>query len=249
MGAKGRIRGSFFFLAGLFHVAAVFFFCAAAGVFFSCAGTEEARPPSLSVPAPPPRSLPPLTVLDYQNREAGPLEPWLRSYLSGGIAACESLEAYRGSYLFVARVYSLDREVVTQWLEHFSPEQDFARLAAERIRLRMDRMDRDPAVSSGEKYGPYFEQTLRAAYGFSWRGSRRAGGGWVRGTVSGEDREWGRFPPEPLYWGFVLMAIPRDTLEVQISGLLAGVEQSLAGKREGREYRGAFENLKERFFE
>ncbi|GHV85181.1 hypothetical protein AGMMS50230_07890 [Spirochaetia bacterium] len=195
-------------------------------------------PPVLTVPA--------LRIQDYKNRE-GPMAPWLHSYLEGGLSAAELLPPYKGLYLFVARIYSFDQAVVSQWLEHFSPERDFSRLVSERIRARLEE------VPPAEQYGAYYDETVKAAYLFSFRGVRRLDDSWVQGTVSAADSP--RFPAEPMYWGFILMSIPKDTLEIQVSGLLDDVENSIErehGRRAreaSREHRTAFANVKEQFFE
>ncbi|MDR2551908.1 MAG: hypothetical protein LBD31_01905 [Treponema sp.] len=202
----------------------------------SCQGPEPVRdaPPAEKLPPPAaPRKLPPaLRIRDYKNRDSGAaLALWLRTYLNGGIGEAESLGAYRDSYLFIAGMYNSSRTAVDQWLRSFSAARDFSRLAAERIRFRLDR---DADLRPGDFYGPNYELAVKAAYRASFRGARMEDSSWV---LSGDGKE-------DLYWGFVLLSIPREVLEPQVSGLLDGISTG-----RNREQTAAFNNVKERFFE
>jgi hypothetical protein len=212
-------------------------------LLFSCSVIELANndAPETRIPSslPPPRTSPDLRIQDYKNREAGAvLAPWLRSYLNNGIAAAESINAYRNSYLFIAQIRSTNVQVVNQWIRNFSPDRDFSRLAADRIRARLER---DLSLSPDEYYGPYYEKTVKAAYQTSFWGARRQDDCWVLGTelhIAGGT---------PVYWGFILLSIPRDTLEIQINELLKGIEDS--GKKAVKDQDSAFEDMRDHFFE
>jgi hypothetical protein len=210
-------------------------------ILFSCSVLEPVVPPVSPIPSsiPPQRQIPDLRIQDYKNRDAGAaLAPWLRSYLNNGIAAIESLAAYRTSYLFVARVRSTNIRVVNQWIDNFSADHDFSRLAVDRIRARLER---DLSVGPDDFYGPYYEKTIKAAYGRSFFGGRRLDDSWVLGT---EQREGA----SPLYWGFILVGIPKDTLEIQVNELLKEVGNS-GGKEATHDQGSAFEDVAEQFFE
>ena len=231
----------------------IFLFCVLSGIFFSCSGSKLLREaPPRQTPFSPAVSetIPVLRILDYKNRNEGaPLAPWFRSYLGNGIAGVESLEAYKNTYVFVARIHSARRLVVTQWFENFSPERDFSRLIAERIRTRLDR---GLTIDPNEVYGPVYQSLVKAAYRTSFWGGQRDDDSWVRGlqTVRNEGGafENGTFgeAEAPQYWGFVLVSIPKDTLEIQISALLQSTK-GIGGA--SREQIAAFDQVKERFFD
>jgi hypothetical protein len=210
-------------------------------LLFSCSILEPVVPPESPIPAsiPPQRQIPDLRIQDYKNRDAGAaLAPWLRSYLNNGIAAVESLDAYRSSYLFVAQVRSTNARVVNQWIRNFSPEHDFSRLAVDRIRARLER---DLSLGPDEYYGPNYEKAVRAAYKTSFFGARRQDDTWVLGTDLQSAGE-----ASPVYWGFILLSIPRDTLEIQINEVHKGIENS--GRKATKDQNSAFQEVRDHFF-
>jgi len=223
------------------------------GIFFSCAGSKELRAaPPRETPFSPVSSetIPALRILDYKNREEGaPLASWLRAYLQDGIAGVESLAPYSDSYIFVARIYSANRLVINQWLASFSPERDFSRLVAERIRIRLERgLSIDPI----DVYGRAYEGFVKEAYRTSFWGGQRNDDFWVRGLQINrngaetlENEGFGE-AEAPRFWGFIMVSIPKDTLEIQISTLL---QAARGGSGASREQNAAFDHVKEHFFE
>ena len=213
----------------------------------SCPGSGRARgtvPPEIQLDLPPGREPPALQIIRYKNQENGSaLAPWLRSFLESGIAGPESLVSYQGSYLFIASARNQRQPVITQWIENYSPDREFSRLAAERIQ---DRLGKDlPGKPPDIVYGSNYERAIKAAYGTTFWGSRRIDDSWVLGVSAVQN---GDEPNQPVYWGFILISIPRDTLEIQISDLLSKISGSGRG-RTAREQNAAFDQVREHFFE
>jgi len=223
------------------------------GFFFSCAGSKRLRAPApRETPFSPASSenIPALRILDYKNRDDGaPQALWFRSYLQDGIAGVEALTPYRNSYVFVARIYSTNRQVINQWFRSFSPERDFSRLVAERIRVRLERgLSIDPI----DVYGPSYESLVKEAYRTTFWGGQRNDDFWVRGlqmnrdeTETLENEVFGE-AETPRFWGFILVSIPKDSLEIQISTLLHAAR---GGNGASREQNVAFDQVKEHFFD
>jgi hypothetical protein len=205
------------------------------------AGIPEAGRP----PLPPRKAVPELRIADYKNRANGAaLAPWLQAYLRNGIAGAESLEAYRGAYLFVASVHSHSLAVINQWVGNFSPDQDFSRLAAERIRARLER-----GISGfpEDVYGQNYQQAVRAVYRTVFWGARKENDSWILGTSPAVSGDTPSSPP--LYRGFILVSIPRDSLEIQVNELLSELPGSGKKGELARDQDDAFEEVKEKFFE
>ncbi|MDR1307508.1 MAG: hypothetical protein LBK74_08040 [Treponema sp.] len=216
-----------------------------AAFFLSCSVLEnvhnelKAAPPEQTIPPsmPPEEAVPSLRILDYKNRETGAaLAPWLRAYLSGGVPGAEALDPYRGSYLFVSMIRSSEQAVIGQWVKNFSVDQDFSRLAAARIRARLDK--ELGSQGPNEYYGPSYDDAVRSAYRRVFWGARRENDSWILGSSAEEN------PGAAEYWGFILVSIPRDSLEIQIHELLAGVSVSKL-----KEQHEAFDTMREYFFE
>jgi hypothetical protein len=221
---------------------------------------NDVVPSDIHFDLPPKREQPDLRILNHKNRDAGAaLAPWLREYLENGIAGAESLADYSGSYLFIASIRSARLEVLNQWMQNYSLERDFSRLVAGRIQ---DRLDRDLSNPPDMVYGPHYERAIKAAYGNVFWGSRRLDDTWILGVsvIIDEDAE----PAGPMYWGFILIEVPRETLDIQITGLLATISASddsqnlPAGRRRRaaahqwtptREQNAAYNRVKELFLE
>ncbi|MDR0598485.1 MAG: hypothetical protein LBG84_00170 [Treponema sp.] len=201
-------------------------------------------PPEIAEPLPPQKTIPRPRIRNYKNREYGAaLAPWIRTYLDRGIEGLEALGAYQGSYLFVAQVHNANRAVINQWIRNFHAEQDFSRLAAERIRARLERdaLERDKGVKPDAFYGPLYEQTIKAAYRTVFWGARKEDDTWIFGG-EGESAE---------YWGFILLSVSREELELQVNRVLNGVKNAVPDKdrQAGREQAAAFNTVTGRFFE
>jgi hypothetical protein len=212
-------------------------------LFFSCAGSKKFDPsPSRHTPFSPviKETIPDLRILDYKNKgEGAQLVTWLRSYFKNGTAEVETLPSYRDSYLFIAGIYSGNLTVVQQWAKNFSAERDISRMVAQRIRIRLDR---DMVIEPNEWYGPAYDSLISAAYRTSFWGGQRIDDSWVRGveTIQNQDEEI----QNERYWGFILAAIPKDTLEIQISALLQRIRGTGSKEQNAR-----FEEIKGHFFD
>jgi len=177
--------------------------------------------------------------------EGAALGSWVRRYLENGIANLESLPAYRGSYLFISSVRAAKKPVIDQWAINYAPDRDFPRLVAERIRKRLERdlSSKPPDIV----YGPYYEKAIKSAYQYAFWGSLRLDDTWVLGREAVQEE--GEAPKETLFWGFILLSIPRETLEIQVSELLSKIVPGTTPRTATKEQAAAFEYVKEHFFE
>ena len=218
---------------------------------FSCSNREVIRDSAvldIQFDLPPRQETPVLRVLDYQNSNEGRVLPvWLRRYLENGIAGPESMAVYQGSYLFIASIHSVRQPVITQWLANYHPERDFSRLAAQRIqkRFELNLTDKPPDMV----YGPNYEKAIKAAFGHMFWGAQRLDDSWILALPAVQDEVAG--PEQPQYWGFILVSIPRETLEIQVNELLSKVSNSKTkgGRTATKEQNAAFDHVKDRFFD
>ncbi|MCL1815126.1 MAG: hypothetical protein FWG27_04840 [Treponema sp.] len=217
---------------------------------FSCSEPDRERDtpvPKIQFDPPPAREQRVFQILDHKKQdEEAVMAPWFQSYLENGISGPESMADYQGSYLFVASIRSTNLTVIDQWLRIFSSERDFSRLAAERIQHRLNRVSGNPP---DVVYGSNYTRAVKAAHENVFWGTLRVDDTWVFGSpvVTDEDAEL----QKPLYWGFILVSIPRETLEIQVLELLAKITTSPAGRGRmaTREQNAAFNQVRERFFE
>jgi len=221
---------------------------------FSCSRPERVKNApvrEIQYDLPPQNEPPVLRILNYKNKgEGAALASWLRSYLGNGISGPESLISYRGFYLFIASTRSVNLSVINQWIRNYSYERDFSRLAAKRIqdRLNMGLPGRPPDMV----YGPNYAKAVKAAYDNVFWGSLRLDDTWVLGVKEEKkDDEETAESERPMYWAFVLVSIPRETLEIQVVELLSKITNSATGggRRATKEQNAAFDRVKENFFE
>jgi hypothetical protein len=242
----------------------------AAALCAFCAGCAG-LPPQTAAPTPRPSALaaPPsdpvyayrsdnrlyFRILDYQDKAQGAAIPWwLDLFFEKGVRAVEA--AMPGRYVFIASNGGSNFGALSLWAEFFSPEQDFARLAARRIETRFARASADP----GREFGPYFEALVRAASDADWRGAAEAGRFWLRRRFvdsggADTDRETWNY--------YILLTIGKVEFAAQVEAILAGVpgavlaaaagnEGESAARRPSREQRGqlsAFSRACRRFFD
>jgi hypothetical protein len=212
-------------------------------LLFSCGSSKKfTSEPVRTTPFSPvvKETIPVLRILDYKNKDEGAQQPpWLRSYFNNGSAGVEALPVYKDSYVFIAGIFSTNLTVIHHWAKNFSVERDFSRMVAQRIRVRLDR---DLEIEPNEWYGPAYESVISAAYRTSFWGGQRVDDAWVRGTqtIQNQDEEI----QNTQYWGFILASIPKDTLEIQISGLL----QKIRGTG-SKDQNACFEEIKGHFFD
>jgi hypothetical protein len=160
------------------------------------------------------------TITDFRGKDSGGAIPaWAFLYLEGGNTAVETLPEFQDRYVFVSMNEGLNFNALEQWLEGFSPEQDFARLAAVRMEKRLL-----SAVTGfpDDEYGSYFETLIRAASDADWEGPRREDDIWIKrrffSLTEDETRE---------SWAFlILTAIKKDVLVPRINTLLKNTKPS-----------------------
>jgi hypothetical protein len=223
----------------------IFFF------LFSCSNKEQVRgiPESdILNTLPPKQEIPILRILDYKNKiEGAVVSLWLRKYLENGIAEVEILDVYRGSYLFISSIRSVRLPVINQWMLNYKPEKNFSRLVAERIQKRLEKDL--PGRPPDKVYGPNYSKAVKSAYQNVFWGSMQLDDIWAFAIRTIQDEDAG--PERPYYWGFILVGIPREMLEIQVNELLSKVPGS-AGK-EGwaatKEQNAAFDHVRGHFFE
>ena len=217
---------------------------------FSCANKAVnwySENSDIELELPPKQEIPVLEIQDYKNSsQRTSLPAWLRGYLENGIEGSESLAEYSGSYLFIASIHSANPAVIQQWVQNYYPDRDFSRLAALRIQRRFER---DLSSRPPDKvYGPNYEKAIKAVHQNLFWGAMRLDDSWVLGIpLTPEDER----PKDAHYWGFILVSIPRETLEIQVAELLSKVTNSTTsgGRPATREQNAAFESIKGNFFE
>lgn len=117
------------------------------------------------------------TIENYKGKEnGGGIPEWVNLFLEDGARGVETLDAYKGSYVFVSRNVGNNFKALSQWSQAFSPELDFPRLAAARIEARFIKAVPFP----DNEYGSFYEALVRAASDAYWTGAVRVDDFWFQ---------------------------------------------------------------------
>jgi hypothetical protein len=194
---------------------------------FLCSGCVGAPAKNSSAPAESPsESAAPLSwrLIGFKgesaayNEKGGAIPPWVAAWLEGGGAAVETLEEYQDYYVFIAVNSGVNFNALEQWQEGFSPELDFARLAAARIENRfLGAVQTHP----DNDYGSFFETIIRAASDTEWKGMVREADFWIKREFPDADG----VETDRESWDFlILITVEKDTFAAQFNTLMGNTK-------------------------
>ena len=156
-------------------------------------------------------------ILDHKNPDED-VPVWVYFFLRGNVSSIERTGAYPDQYAFVSANYGTNVSALRQWEAAFSPELDFARLAAARIEKRFSAIaEKYP----DDEYGSFYEAMIRTAHDAQWEGAEIREKYWVsRSFPDPEDPDL-----ETARYDFlILVTIGKTNLDRQIRTLLAGIK-------------------------
>ena len=182
-------------------------------------------------------------ILDYRDKASGGDIPlWLSYYLDRGIPAVERLREFEAYYVFVSMNSGANLAALEQWNAGFSPDLDFARLAAARIEKRFFEA---ATAYPDDEYGSFFIALIRSASDALWEGAVRGSDFWLLRNYSDADAD-GAAVSQESYDYFILVKVEKNRLVPQIRALLQNVqpEEPLSANQTA-----AVNRVRERFFE
>jgi hypothetical protein len=179
----------------------------------------------------------PYVITDFKNKvRGGNIPRWVGLWLDSGIHEVEAM--YQDRYVFIGLNEGNNLRALNLWLDGFSPELDFPRLAAARIEARFSRSVPLP----DDEYGAFFIDLIRAASDAPWIGAQREDDFWIlKKYLPGDDE------PENENWEFfVLVTIEKNLFTSQLDSLFKNIKPSPSPSR----YQAnAAKRVKEHFFE
>ncbi|MCL2007313.1 MAG: hypothetical protein FWG77_04435 [Treponema sp.] len=193
----------------------IFFFAALViTVFSSCQSGPERNILGLPTVTNPDEIRRPYTIIDHKNRAVGGSIPaWVDLWLDSGLQDIEELPPFNNRYVFIGRNEGVHLNPLNLWMEGFSPELDFPRLAAARIERRFS----SEAGHPDHEYGSFYEALIKAASDAPWIGATKADDFWIRRRyIPDEDNN-----EELETWEFIiLLTIDRDLFASQFQDIL-----------------------------
>jgi hypothetical protein len=210
--------------------------------FSGCAGFQgKPRPVGPLIEEIPPELNLSWEILDYRDKDSGGDIPlWLSSYLEGGIPAVEKQKEYENYYVFISMNSGSNLGALEQWNIGFSPNTDFARLAADRIERRFLKA---AGTYPDDEYGSFFLALIRAASDALWQGVVRDSDFWLLLHSPEAD---GAAQSRETYNYFILVKGQKALLVPQIRALIQDVKPD---DPLSTEQNAAINRVRERFFE
>ena len=189
-----------------------------AALFFSCRSEPDMRILITPETMDDPRILRPFVITDHKNMASGGRMPeWVELWLNSSIQDVEALNAYNGRYVFISRNEGLQLNPLHLWMEGFSPEFDFPRLAAARIERRFA----SEATLPDNDFGAYYETLIRAASDAPWTGAVKTDDFWIRRLYPYNEEE---NIEELETWEFIiLLTIEKDSFASQLDEIFEGI--------------------------
>ena len=155
-------------------------------------------------------------ILDYKNKIRGePLPEWVSRWLDSDVHGVEAQSSYDGRFVFVHRNEGNSFNALTLWVENFSPERDFPRMAASRIEARFS----SSVVYPDEEYGDFFEILIRAASDAAWTGAVKEDDFWLHKKYLPHEGEPERESREFL----ILVTIEKPRFTTQLNAIFQTV--------------------------
>ena len=190
----------------------------------------------------------PFVITDFMHKaEEHPMPAWVEYWLEGGVSAIEASGLYGNRHAFVSRNEGTSFNALNQWVQWFSPNLDFPRLAAARIEARfLHGVTRPDSV-----YGDFFVALIRAASDAPWAGAVKEEYFWIRRQfVPPDDEFWeasaaASFVEED--WEFlILVTIDEGLFASQLDEVFRSVRPRT---QPNRQQIAAANSVVERFFE
>jgi len=178
-------------------------------------------------------------ITEHRNTAGGAEMPdWVIAYIDGGLAGVEALPAYQGHYAFIAKTEGNNFTALNHWMEGFSPELDFPRLAAARVEARFF----SAAPLPDQEYGPYYEALVPTAFDFPWAGAIMRNDFWIRKSYFPAAGEAAKET-----WEFmILLTIDKMSFSAQLQSVFGRVKPTPSPSRDQM---SAVNRVKDRFFE
>jgi hypothetical protein len=175
---------------------------------------------------------------------------WLRSYLDKGIQGIESLDTYRGKYVFVGENRGNNINALQQWADGFTAAQDLPRLIVQRVEKRLVT---SATLYPDDEYGEYFAYLIKKISDGEYPGADKEQTFWIRqkkipGKV--ENDEYSETPPAndeiERYQFFILITIKKEALQEAIQKIMTNVKTNTAPTKQQK---AAISNINQTFFE
>lgn len=174
------------------------------------------------------------SIIETKDRN---MPSWLRAFFNGGVAEIERGISNQNKYFFVVSNEGININALLLWAENFTPEYDFAILAADRIEKRMIS---SASLYPDNEYGLFFSTMIKKAYNAEYSGVVKEDTYWVKTrhndtVLAGAE----------IYNIFILLSIDKRTMQSIINNM---AEESLSGINLNADQKNSVSRLRQNFF-
>jgi len=162
---------------------------------------------------------------------------WVRGYLDRGVRGIETLDAYRGKYVFVGKNRGDNFNALQQWANGFTVAQDLPRLIVQRVERRFVAA---AALYPDDEYGEYFAHIIKRVSDEEYPGAIKEYTFWTKqkripSEAETEENADSETSPENLaaehadrYEFLILFSIDKETFQTQIQNIMADIKTASA---------------------
>jgi hypothetical protein len=229
-------------------------------LFAACAGQQKKvifRPDTANNPQELPRPFDPWEVIETQNsRDSGKdqgsedIPEWVRRYIANEANEIELLDRFSGKYIFIGENGGSNFNILQQWANGFTVEQDLPRLITRRVERRLVS---SASLYPDDEYGEYFEFLIREISNEEFGGAVKEQTFWIKRKVisseKGDDITDDQPNPDTeqeRYEFLVLISVDKVMLQRQIQGIMTNIKTKIPATKAQA---AAIAKIKNTFFE
>jgi hypothetical protein len=174
---------------------------------------------------------------------------WASYYFDNNLSAIESMDEYKGKYIFIGENRGENFNALQQWANSFAVEYDFSRLVTKRAEYRLVSSAR---LYPDDEYGYFFEYFILEMMNGDFPGAVKEETFWLLRKMIVNDPEAiiDEDLPQPdvtvdRYEFLVLVSVDKEILRNQISSIMQGIKTEVPPTREQS---AAIARIKSTFF-
>ena len=189
-------------------------------------------------------------ILESQNGSGDEGFPaWVRSYYDEGAGKIETLDSWRDKYVFIGKNRGDNFQILRQWTDNFTVEQDLPRLIVQRVERRLVAA---ATLYPDDEYGEYFALMIKRVSDEEYPDAVKEDVFWTKQRRIPDENENAdtEEPPEDVviehYEYLILISIDRMVFQTQIQNIMADIKTPTSPTRDQT---AAINNIRLVFFE
>jgi len=171
-----------------------------------------------------------------ESQSGNEIPAWVRGYFDRGVQGIESLDAYRGKYVFVGKNRGDNVNTLQQWANGFTVEQDLPRLIVQRVERRFVAT---ATLYPDDEYGEYFANMIKKVSDEEYSEAVKEHIFWTKQRkipTEAETEENADSEPEDIvierYEFLILVSIDREAFQTRMNNIMADIKTTVPPTRD-----------------